>query len=225
MRLIRVLAVAAALGTLAVQTSAAQGDRPFKDAWFWGVKSGALLYTSQSTSNGAAPILGGEWLIVRSQGGLYLSLDQAFLTTTGGFIDRDPDSSSTFMRKVNLNNVRRFNAVAMAFPWQSVNLHPYVGGGLSLQAIGSAALVTPISNPARNQVAQDSIVDKKAVFTPVFVAGLQLRELPWSAFAQVVVSPVQQKFFLSDPGGSRPIMASIEAGIRWNVGSSIDRSR
>jgi hypothetical protein len=209
------------LGALAVQTSGAQEGRQFKDAWFWGVKTGALFYESQSTTSGAAPLVGGEWLITRSQGGLYLSLDQAFFSTDGGFVDRDPDSTSAFVRKVNLENLRRFHAVVMAFPWQTPDVHPYVGAGLAFNEIASATLASNISNPSRFALAQDSIVVKKAVFSPIFMLGIQKRFNPFSAFVQAAVTPIAQQFFLSGQNSSRPTF-SFETGIRWNVGSSIE---
>ena len=96
MRLLRVLTAAIGLAALLPKPSAAQGGRQFKDAWFWGVKGGGMLYSSASTENSLAPLVGAEWLITRTRGGLYLSFDQAFLTTTGSFQDREPDS--TFQR-------------------------------------------------------------------------------------------------------------------------------
>src|SRR4051812_25248547 len=100
MRLLRTLAVATAFSALLSHASAAQDGRQFKDAWFWGLKTGALSYSSATTDNGGAPLLGAEWLITRTKGGLYLSFDQAFLSTTGAFQDRDPDS--TFVRQTSL---------------------------------------------------------------------------------------------------------------------------
>ena len=95
MRLLRVLAVATGFAALLSHTSAAQDGRQFKDAWFWGLKTGAVSFSSATTTNGGAPLIGAEWLITRSRGGLYVSFDQAFLTTQGGFRDRDPALSGT----------------------------------------------------------------------------------------------------------------------------------
>jgi len=93
MRFLRVLAVATGFVALLSQSSAAQDQRQFKDAWFWGATAGALSYSSATTTNGGAPLIGAEMLITRTYGGLYMSFDQAFFTTLGGFQDRDPDSS------------------------------------------------------------------------------------------------------------------------------------
>jgi hypothetical protein len=223
MRFLRVLAIATGFAALLAQSSAAQDDRQFKDAWFWGLKAGAMSYSSATTSNGGAPLIGAEMLITRTYGGLYLSLDQAFLSTTGGFQDRDPDSS--FVRYANLKNMRRFTMAGMIFPAQTRNLHPYLGGGLVFNQIAAASLLGSISSSARYQIALDSIQAKKASFSPVLIGGVQVRYKPMSGFVQASLSPIQQSFFLANPNASRSVDISLEFGVRYNVGSSIDRAR
>jgi len=223
MRLLRVLAAASGFAALLSSPSAAQDGRQFKDAWFWGVKAGGLTYASEATTSSAAPLVGAEWLITRSRGGLYLSFDQAFLSTTGGFIDRDPDS--VFTRNVSLKNLRRFTTAAMIFPAQSRNLHPYAGMGLIFNQIASAGLQGGVTNPARYSIALDSIQSKKAGFTPVFIGGLQARLRHFSVFAQGTASPSQQAFFLYSNNGGRSFGFSLEGGVRYNIGSAIDRAR
>src|SRR5262245_33794946 len=138
MRLLRVVTAAIGLAALLPRPSAAQDARPFKDAWFWGIKGGGMLYSSASTDHSVAPTVGAEWLITRSRAGLYVSFDQAFLSTTGQFLDRDVDS--TFFRPVALKNVRRFQMAGMVFPYQTAKYHPYFGIGLGLSQIADADL-------------------------------------------------------------------------------------
>jgi hypothetical protein len=224
MRLLRVLAVATGFAAVLSQSSAAQDARQFKDAWFWGVKSGGLLYSSASTTGAAAPLVGAEWLITRTNGGLYVSFDQAFLTTTGGFVDHDPDSASSFVRNVTLKNLRRVTAAGMIFPAQTRTFHPYVGAGIAFNQIGGA---DPNLSPSstRYRIAQDSILAKKAAFSPIFIAGVQAHFKPVSLFVQGTASPIQTAFFLSNGTSSRSFNLSLELGARYNVGSSIDQAR
>ena len=222
MRLLRVLAAASVLAALLSQTSAAQDDRQFKDAWFWGIKGGAISFNSATTTDGGAPLVGAEWLITRTRGGLYISFDQAFFSTQGGFVDRDPDS--TFTRFVRLKNMRRFSMSGMVFPMSTRNLHPYAGVGLSFNQIAGASLLSGPTSTARFAIAQDSIRARKAAFSPIFTAGLQARLTRFSVFAQGTASPTQQAFFLSNTGGSS-FNLSFEIGARYNVGTSIDRAR
>ena len=223
MRFLRVLAVATGFASVLAQPSSAQDARQFKDAWFWGIKGGGLLYSSASTSSSAAPLVGAEWLITRTNGGLYLSFDQAFMSTTGGFTDRD--TSGIFTRDVSLKNLRRFTMAGMIFPAQTRNLHPYAGAGLAFNQIAGTALVSGTTTSARYIIAQDSIQAKKAAFSPIFLAGVQARFRPMSLFAQATASPVQTSFFLANNNSSRSFNYSLEFGARYNVGSSIDRAR
>jgi hypothetical protein len=220
MRLLRVLATATILAALIPTTSSAQGGRQFKDAWFWGLRMGAVSYSSESTQNGGAPFVGADWLITRTYGGLYLSYDEAFFNTTGGFIDRDPDS--TFVRKVSLHDQRRFTMAGMVFPWQTIVWHTYAGLGLQYQGVAAANMTSFVTNPLRLQIAQDSILARKAIFTPAFIGGVQYRAQPFSVFAQGMATPTQSSFFLYNTG-SRAFNFSLELGVRYNVGTSIER--
>jgi hypothetical protein len=223
MRLLRVLTAAIGLAALLARPSAAQEGRQFKDAWFWGIKGGGMLYSSASTNHSLAPSVGAEWLITRSRAGLYLSFDQAFLSTRGQFFDRDPDS--TFYRNVDLKNLRRFGMAAMVFPMQSAKYHPYFGIGLALNQIANATFTGSFATPARYQIALDSVQSKKTSFSPNFIGGLQMRMTRFSVFGQAVASPTQQNFFLYNQGGGSAMSFAIEGGVRYNIGSSIDRVR
>ena len=154
---------------------------------------------------------------------MYLSFDQAFLTTTGSFLDREPDS--TFQRNVALKNMRRFSIAAMVFPMQSATYHPYFGFGMALNQIASASAQGAFLNSGRYTIALDSVQSKKTSFTPMLVGGLQLRMAPFSVFGQAVASPSQQNFFLYNANGGQAFNYSLEGGIRYNIGSSIDRIR
>lgn len=219
MRLHRVLGAATVLAALLSQPSAAQEGRQFKDSWFWGVKAGGLLYSSPATDRSGAPLVGADWLITRSQGGLYVSFDQSFFTTQGSFADRDADS--VFTRPVALKNLRRVTLAAMAFPMQSRDVHPYAGVGLALQQIASAAAQGNFASTTRLQIAADSVQSKKTAFTPILMAGVQARLASFSLFAQATGSPSQKGFFLYN--GNSAFNLSLEAGVRYNVGTAISK--
>jgi hypothetical protein len=217
------LALATGFAALLSQSSAAQDGRQFKDAWFWGIKTGGLVYTSATTNTGGAPLVGAEWLITRTRGGLYMSFDEAFLRTQGQFIAQDPDS--VFVRSVRLKNLRRFTMAGMVFPMQTRNLHPYVGLGLAFNQIAGAELLTGTTNTSQYRAALDSIQSKKAAFSPIFITGVQARLKRFSIFGQGTASPTQASFFLANSSSSHKFHFSLEGGIRYNVGSSIDRAR
>jgi hypothetical protein len=205
---------------LLAQSSAAQEGRTFRDAWFWGVKAGVLDYSSSvGTDNAGAPLVGVDWVITRSQAGLYASYDHSFLNTQAyykePYVNGDPF--------VNVRNLRRFTLAAMVFPMQQPTLHPYLGLGVSLHQIAAAALASPIAIPALAAAAADSIQDKKVTAAPMFMAGIQKRLPMFSVFAQGTGTFLQQGFMLHYVAPKRELEWSLEAGIRYNVGSSIER--
>lgn len=232
MRLLRVLMVATSFAALLAQPSTAQEGRPFHDAWFWGVKGGILNYSSDATpvnnapccvgtDNAGAPMVGIDWLITRTKGGLYVSVDQAFFTTSAfyrrPFVAGDP--------YLTLKNVRRISALAMGFPMQTPTVHPYVGIGASVNQIGDLQLQGSITNPALAAAAADSIQSKRVAISPVFMAGVQQRLPGFSVFAQGTGTFLSHDYYLRNAEPKRQLQWSIEGGIRYNIGSSIDRVR
>jgi hypothetical protein len=231
MRLLRVLLVATGIAALFAAPSAAQEGRPFRDAWFWGVRGGILNYSSEAdlagpvngmgTDNAAAPMAGVDWLITRTRGGLYVGIDEAFFTTSAYFrrpaVKGDPG--------VMLRNERRISLAGMWFPLQSPMTHPYLGLGLSVNQVGDASLEFPLAIPALQSAAIDSVQSKKVAISPIFIAGVQQRLPNFSVFAQGSGTWLQNGFLLKNLAPKHYLQWSIEAGIRYNVGSSIDRDR
>ena len=222
MRLLRVLVVATSFAALLASPSAAQEGRPFHDAWFWGVKGGMLNYSSSAgTDNAGAPMVGVEWLITRTRGGLYLSADQSFLTSQGYLTD-DPVATDPI---VAFRNLRRLSMIGMVFPAQRPTLHPYIGLGASLYQVGDAQLLTTFAIPSLYVRAADSIQSKKVTFAPMLVAGAQQRLPRFSVFAQYTGTWLQKGYLLRYSKPKRFITHSIEGGVRYNFGSAIDRPR
>jgi hypothetical protein len=94
---------------------------------------------------------------------------------------------------------------------------------VSLHQIAAAALASPIAIPALAAAAADSIQDKKVTAAPMFMAGIQKRLPMFSVFAQGTGTFLQQGFMLHYVAPKRELEWSLEAGIRYNVGSSIER--
>jgi len=120
MRILRALTIAASVVALPSLATAQQG-RPFKDAWFWGVKAGGFTLADTGGSYTMAPMVGAEWLITRTHGGLYLSAGQAFFNSTTLAAANESNSA---LRVIRLNNLRRFDAALMAFPGEHNRWHP-----------------------------------------------------------------------------------------------------
>lgn len=224
MRAIRTLAVAT-LVALDVSVASAQPSRHFKDSWFWGVKGGGTFYQVMSDPNGSlAPMGGIDWMITRTNGGLYVAYDQAFfdqivlVNDSTGPVDVTPGG-----RQVAIKDVRRFTMAGVLFPMQTYRLHPYIGFGATLSHIAKATALGTYTNPTRQQpLVEGTIQQFRSVALPIVMIGAQLRLLKFSAFGQATAIPASRNFFLFTGSGWR---TSVEGGIRWNVGTSIDPMR
>jgi opacity protein-like surface antigen len=219
MRTIRGLAIAVAALALAPQAGDAQLGRRFENAWFWGFKGGTLIYSTVAAANRAAPVFGAEWLITRRYGGLYVSVDHGVLTEEAQYINADllPDTSIADME---LKDARRYNMAAMLFPDIGRWVRPYVGLGASLTQVARATNRNTYSSQDEELSTEGLISDYKAALSPLTMVGVQLRLPLVSAFAQATAMATPQRFFLR---GSNTFTYSLEAGLRYNVGSSIER--
>ena len=224
MRVIRGVAVAA-LVALNVSVASAQADRHFKDSWFWGVHAGVMSYQVMAPSGtqiggvSVAPLGGLHWLITRTNGGLYVAVDQSFFKGRV-FVNDSISPLDTVPRTVDLQNMRRFTIAGMLFPLQSVRLHPYIGFGAMLNSIATATPIGTYRNGTQQNLVQGTVARFKTAGSPVVILGAQLK-LPFSSFfVQTSATQANDNFFLFTGTNWR---LTLETGLRFNTGSSIDK--
>ena len=197
-----------ALIALAPRVGAAQEGRLFKDSWFFGAKAGNMTYWTTTTSHGQAPMLGGETLITRSRGGLYISLDQAFFDGTTTVID-----GAGAQRIVDIKDNRRATVAAMIFPKAFGWIRPYGGIGFAMNFMLQAT-----ARGGADATTQQIIDEQKTASAPIFIIGTQLQLLRFSVFGQGSYMPAQNSSLFNNNE-----TYFVEAGIRYNIGSSIER--
>ena len=108
----------------------------------------------------------------------------------------------------------------MAFPGRHDRFHPYAGMGFTLAQVASATPQGPFGNVDQITFAQAVVHDRKVSISPMFIGGVQGRLSWFSAFVQGAATVAQTDFILYN---GRPWNIAFEAGIRYNIGSSIDR--
>lgn len=223
MRAIKVLAVAA-LSAVDVSAAAAQSTRHFHDSWFWGVKGGVMTYQVQSNSNGGlAPMAGGDWLITRKHGGLYVAGDytifseQVFVNDSISPIDVTPGG-----RPTDIDDMFRFTFAGMLFPLESQRFIPYLGMGMALSSIVGTNAQGTYVNRTQESLVLTTIQTFKTTVQPNFIAGAQLRLPLLSVFGHTTISRSNNTFFLFTQPSWR---MTFEAGVRYNMGRSIDPLR
>jgi hypothetical protein len=205
------LALLAALPTI----GSAQAGRLFKDAWFWGAKTGVMMYSTKAVENAIAPMVGGEWLITRTRGALYVSYDQTFFNNDSAIQDV---LNTNGVRIVNMDDMRRVTFAALAFPKELVGFRPYAGLGVALNFIQTA---TPqgsyVSASQANDIAA-TVEDQRTRAAVLVMVGVQAQYSRWSLFGQATMMPAHAQFLIN--GRSTYF---VEGGLRYNIGSSIER--
>jgi hypothetical protein len=220
MRTMRALTIATAVVVAVPTIATAQQGRSFKDAWFWGIKGGGLTLADSGQAYKQAPYAGVEWLITRTHGGLYISGGQAFFTQQT-FVARDPAQADSGLRVVDIKNMRKLDVAVMGFPGEHLRFHPYAGVGFSLQQIVDAHARPPFGNADQVAYANQVIQDQKVAFSPLLIVGGQYAMRKVSIFGQGSLSPTQSQFLGYN---GRSMSFSYELGLRYNVGTSIDRN-
>ena len=215
MRTVRWMSSVLALVVLTPVVSAAQSNRLFENAWFWGAKAGLMNFSTGNNNTTTAPLVGAEWLITRNRAGLYLSAEQAFFNTTGYVFDGNGQQYN-----VALKDSRRYTAALLAFPVNWGALRPYGGVGLSLNLIQHATVdQSQFTDPDQQDVVAQAVHDERDRVAFIMMGGLQAQYRRFSVFGQATYMPARARFFFS--GRSTYIL---EAGVRYNVGSSIDKT-
>jgi len=207
------LALLSALPTI----GSAQAGRLFKDSWFWGAKTGVMSYSTRAVENAVAPLFGGEWLITRTRGALYVSYDQTFFNNDAAV---DDALSTGGQRLVAIDDLRRVTFAALAFPRQWLGFRPYGGVGMALNFIQEATPRGTFQSAAQQNDINATVEDRRTRAAVLVMGGLQAQYSRWSVFGQATMMPAHATFLID--GRSTYFL---EGGIRYNIGSSIERIR
>lgn len=211
----------AALAVLTMPSLAqAQEGRLFKNAWFWGAKVGSMYYTTP-THTGYAPVLGGEWIITRTRGALYLAVQESFMPDDEPVGSIEDPYSSTGRKPVWISDMRQVTIAGLIFPTQKRGyLRPYAGLGFTLaNAFSSGAALNGFESETEKRYLEAAVEDAKSAASLIGMVGLQAQYRRLSAFGQAAMMPAHGTSFLLN--GNYTLY--FEGGLRYNIGTSIDR--
>jgi hypothetical protein len=198
---------------LAATTARAQQEQLFQNSWFWGLHAGATSIGTPSGPTTSAGTIGAEWMITRTNGGLYASYDQANFTRTMGVVD---PSASNGARRVSVRDLRTVSLGAVAFPWHSGGFRPYAGLGYALSIVGDASVQPDSANTPVPSGITKTIDDARSRASIFGMAGAQWQIRRTAIFAQASFIPSNDQFLITKP------ITSIVAGIRYNFGGALD---
>jgi hypothetical protein len=117
--------------------------------------------------------------------------------------------------------MRKLDVAVMGFPGEHLHFHPYAGVGFTLNQIVDAHARPPFGNVDQATYAAQVIQDEKAAFAPLFIVGGQYAFKKVSVFGQASTSLTQSQFIGYN---GRSSAFAYEIGLRYNIGTSIDRN-
>jgi hypothetical protein len=124
-------------------------------------------------------------------------------------------------RLVDVNDLKRVSAAGMFFPVKFGIIRPYAGVGMSLDLLGHAFAVTDstaVDEDTPDQNFVSTVDDRRSQIGLLFLGGAQAELKRLAAFVQASIEPNAGRFLI----GRDPLFV-LQVGVRWNVGTSIDR--
>jgi hypothetical protein len=187
--------------------ASAQRTRDFEDSWFWGVKGGVSTFSPRYGTSETAATYGGEWLITRTHGALYVSVDEANIQARSAVFDPSAENS---VRAVQVDKLRRVGFAALVFPRKFGIFRPYAGLGLTLAVVADAYPLVSAEEDAPDDGVYERIDDRRSQSALLGMGGVQAQFNRVAVFGQASYVPSNSKFLLTDGLGF------FEFGIRYN---------
>jgi hypothetical protein len=206
MKLVQRGAVLMAVVLAAGVTLPAAAQRSDSYTWKLGIDAGIMTFETQTQKTKVVPTAGAHILVMGRRGGLMFGVDEGI----------GSNQNTIPAQLILFNDVRRYQAVLMAFPI-SGPIEPYFGGGGGiLQVVGPR--VDPaagITDPTETATLLSNAQQESASAFATFVGGLQGRAGRMSVFVQyqATTSPSSDNL-LKGP------TQTLVAGLRFNLGSA-----
>ena len=203
MTFFRRAATACALGLFVGLPNAAHAQRADSYTWKFGLDAGSMIFSTRSQASKVIPSAGAHVMIMARRSALMVGVDEGF-----GSNERSSGGLIIF------NDLRRYQAVLVAFPFK-LALEPYFGvGGGVLQVVGPR--VDPVvQDPSARQLLLTTAQDASTSGFMTGLAGLQGRWKRLAVFAQYQIhsSPSDDKLL-------KGALHSFHVGLRFGLGSA-----
>lgn len=129
----RSIPMVALVGALSASTLTAQDPHLNENfRWYIGGQAGVMVFKTPTQSRGGVPMAGANMLIKARRTGLLLAVDEMIGKNETSSFESVAAAGGT--ESVSFNDVRRYSATLVAYPFRSV-MQPYVGVGFGLMHV------------------------------------------------------------------------------------------
>ncbi|MGH7583039.1 MAG: hypothetical protein ACREL5_07440 [Gemmatimonadales bacterium] len=186
----------------AVVPGAARAQRTDSYTWKIGVNAGIMAFQTRAQDTKVIPSAGAHLLVMARRGGLMVGVDEGIGSNEG-------KKAGDYLL---FNDVRRYQAVMMAFPI-SGPIEPYFGGGGGiLTVVGPRIDSNLYPDPTDRAVLLADAKEHSASGFLTFVGGIQGRAGRYTLFAQyeATTSPSDDKIL---KGAGQTLLAGLRVGL------------
>jgi len=196
----RVLGALALVATLTLP-AAVQAQRGDSYTWKLGIQAGSMIFQTRTQDSKVIPSVGAHFLIMSKRGGLMVGVDEG--------LGSDEESGL-----IVFNDLRRYQAVMMAFP-VNAPLEPYFGIGGGLMQVVGPRVNSIVTDPFDREDILANADEATAHAYATLLAGVQGRWGRLNVFGQGQISTSPQRDKLL-----RGALYSIHGGVRIGLGST-----
>jgi hypothetical protein len=203
------LASLALAPSLAAQVT---GFESFK--WYFGAQAGLTIFETPSQTKGGIFTAGGHFLVTAKRTGLLISVEESFKNNQVSVYS--DAAAAGGQRQVNFNNLRKYQATILAFPFNTI-AQPYIGLGFGLLQTVKEYPQGVFLTPAELGDAQDAADQAGSHTFGSLVGGVQFRVSSFVLFGQYAItsSPVRGKLLIGPTH-------TFSGGLRIGLGGSKD---
>jgi hypothetical protein len=222
MRMVRTVAASFAgmmlVPAVAFAQAAAPQAAPERDAWYWGVNGGALMFNAgyDAEKSVTAPSVGAEWFIMRNRFALRVSVQQAFFEEQSAVYDPTVPGAA---RPVDVKDWRRYAVELFAMPSGDRFFLPYAGGGVALNVLQNATPQGSFSSQESLEQVYSDVDEFSSRASLIAAVGAQFNFGRSAFFVQAAAMPTRNYFLLN----RSQYTAVLEGGIRYTFGSGIEK--
>jgi hypothetical protein len=189
--------------------------------WYIGAQGGVTIFETPNQTRGGIFTAGGHFLVTARRTGLLLEVQEGFKKDQlSSFHDQ---SAAGLNREVRFNNLRRYSASVLIFPFKTI-AQPYVGIGFGVLQTGKEYPDGPFGTPA-DEAGTKILADRVGSHTfAMFTGGVQVRLANFAVFGQYQITTAPGNNFSVDRTYAGHLIEgpthTLMGGLRISLGSS-----
>lgn len=189
--------------------------------WYIGAQGGVTIFETPNQTRGGILTAGGHFLVTARRTGLLIEVQEGFKKDqVSSFHDAtQPDGNQA----VRFNNLRRYSASILIFPFKTI-AQPYVGLGFGLLQTVNEYPEGNFATPADRAVVTEIANQMGSHTFGMLTAGIQVRLANFAVFGQYQITSAPGFNFSADRNFAGHLIEgpthSLTAGLRVSLGSA-----